>query len=151
MKQEQKEEDPFEDQKQEINALLKEKDIEIETIKIKQFPSGRYQVEIYHKLCDEIEGTKCEIKKIGRILNKVLDNIPTENDEISNMIIDISNNLKNANRQQKLQTDTILNHMTDGVVAFDIKGNITYINPVAKKMLELGEKDNIGFVNLNRS
>lgn len=72
MQEEQREEDPFQDQKQEINALLKEKDIEIEAIKIKQFPSGRYQVEIYHKLCDEIEGTKCNIKKIGRILNKVL-------------------------------------------------------------------------------
>ncbi|MCI8431496.1 MAG: SpoIIE family protein phosphatase, partial [Lachnospiraceae bacterium] len=71
MKEEQKE-DPFANKKQEIQALLKEKEIETEGIKIKQFPSGRYQVEIYHKLCDEIEGTKCEIKKIGRILNKVL-------------------------------------------------------------------------------
>jgi len=72
MKEEQKEEDPFANKKQEIQALLKEKEIETEGIKIKQFPSGRYQVEIYHKLCDEIEGTKCNIKKIGRILNKVL-------------------------------------------------------------------------------
>lgn len=71
-----------------------------------------------------------------------LNNITTENDEINNIIMDISNNLKNANRQQKLQTDTILNHMTDGVVAFDMKGDITYINPVAKQMLELSEKDN---------
>lgn len=72
MKEEQTEEDPFESKKQEIQALLNEKEIETEGIKIKQFPSGRYQVEIYHKLCDEIEGTKCNIKKIGRILNKVL-------------------------------------------------------------------------------
>lgn len=71
-----------------------------------------------------------------------LDNITGDNDEISNMIIDISNNLKNENRQQKLQTDTILNHMTDGVVAFDMLGAITYINPAAKTMLELDEKDN---------
>ena len=71
-----------------------------------------------------------------------LNNITTENDEINNIIMDISNNLKNANRQQKFQTDTILNHMTDGVVAFDMKGDITYINPVAKQMLELSEKDN---------
>lgn len=70
MKEEQ--EDPFADKKQEIQTLLKEKEIEVEAIKIKQFSSGRYQVEIYNKLCDEIEGTKCNIKKIGRILNKVL-------------------------------------------------------------------------------
>lgn len=72
MQEEQREEDPFATQKQEIQTLLKEKEIEIEAIKIKQFPSGRYQVEVYHKLCDEIEGTKCNIKKIGRILTKVL-------------------------------------------------------------------------------
>ncbi len=72
MKEEQKEEEPFVTQKQEIQRLLKEKEIEIEGIKIKQFPSGRYQIEVYYKPCDEIEGTKCNIKKIGRILNKVL-------------------------------------------------------------------------------
>lgn len=72
MKEEQKEEDPFANKKQEIQTLLNEKGIETEGIKIKQFPSGRYQVEVYHKLCDEIEGTKCNIKKVGRILSKVL-------------------------------------------------------------------------------
>lgn len=41
-------------------------------MKIKQAPSGRYFVDVCTKLCDEIEGTKCNIKKIGRILTKVL-------------------------------------------------------------------------------
>lgn len=72
MQEEQKDE-PFASKKQEIQALLNEKEIEIEGIKIKQFSSGRYQVEVYQKLCDEIEGTKCNIKKIGRILNKALE------------------------------------------------------------------------------
>ena len=71
MKEENKE-DLFEIQKQEIQTLLKQKEIEIEHLKIKQVPSGRYFVEVYTKLCDEIEGTKCDIKKIGRILTKVL-------------------------------------------------------------------------------
>ena len=73
MQDEQTEEDTFAIQKQQIKTLLSEKDIEIEDIRMKQFPSGRYQVEVYHKLCDEIEGTKCNIKKIGKILNKVLE------------------------------------------------------------------------------
>lgn len=73
MQDEQAEEDTFAIQKQQIKTLLSEKDIEIEDIRVKQFPSGRYQVEVYHKLCDEIEGTKCNIKKIGKILNKVLE------------------------------------------------------------------------------
>lgn len=67
-----KEEDPFTTKKQEIRALLKEKDIEVEQLKIKQAVSGRYFVEVYTKLCDEIEGTKCDIKKISKILTKVL-------------------------------------------------------------------------------
>ncbi len=70
---EEKNEDPFSVQKQEINRLLKEKEIEIDLLKIKQFPTGRYLVEVYTKICDEIEGTKCNIKKIARILSKVLD------------------------------------------------------------------------------
>lgn len=73
MKEEEKVEEPFETQKKEIQALLKEKDIEIDGIKIKQAPSGRYFVEVYTQVCDEIEGTKCNIKKIARILNKVLE------------------------------------------------------------------------------
>lgn len=66
------EEDIFKDKKQEINTLLKEKNIEISQIKIKQAPSGRYFIDVYTKICDEIEGTKCDIKKIGKILTKVL-------------------------------------------------------------------------------
>ena len=70
MKEEEK--DPFEEKKKEIKALLEQKDIKINQITIKQTPSKRYIVEIYTNLCDEIEGTKCDIKKIGRILSKVL-------------------------------------------------------------------------------
>lgn len=70
--QEEKAKEPFEIQKQEIYALLKEKNISIENLKIKQVISGRYFVEVTTKLCDEIEGTKCDIKKISRILTKVL-------------------------------------------------------------------------------
>ena len=55
MKQEEK--DPFAVQKQEIFNLLKQKEIEnIEQIKIKQNTSGRYFVEVYTSLCNDIEG-----------------------------------------------------------------------------------------------
>ncbi len=40
------------------------------------------------------------------------------------------------------QKDTILEHMTDGVVTFDMQGNLTYINPAASQMLEINESDN---------
>lgn len=72
MKEDIEQEDPFATQKQEIQALLKEKDINIEQIKIKQTNTGKYFIEVYTKLCDEIDGTKCDIKKISKILTKVL-------------------------------------------------------------------------------
>lgn len=72
MKENVEQEDPFATQKQEIQALLKEKDINIEQIKIKQTYTGKYFIEVYTKLCDEIDGTKCDIKKISKILTKVL-------------------------------------------------------------------------------
>lgn len=72
MKEDIEQEDPFATQKKEIQALLKEKDINIEQIKIKQTNTDKYFIEVYTKLCDEIDGTKCDIKKISKILTKVL-------------------------------------------------------------------------------
>lgn len=72
MKEDIEQEDPFATQKQEIQALLKEKNINIEQIKIKQTNTDKYFIEVYTKLCDEIDGTKCDIKKISKILTKVL-------------------------------------------------------------------------------
>lgn len=68
---EQKEEDIFSDKKEEIKKILEQKDITITDINIKQEKSGRYIVDVYTNICDEIEGTKCNIKKICKILTKV--------------------------------------------------------------------------------
>ena len=68
----QEEQLPFENQQKEILNLLKQKGIEVNNIKIKQNNSGRYFVEAFVPLCDDIEGKKCNIKKISKILEKVL-------------------------------------------------------------------------------
>ncbi len=70
MKEEEK--NPFETEEKEIRSLLEQKEITIESMKIKKSASGRYYVEVYTKLCDDIEGNKCNIKKIAKILEKVL-------------------------------------------------------------------------------
>ena len=62
---EQKEDDPYLNQKQEILNLLKQKEIEVNDIKIKQSSSGRYFVEVFAPLCDDIEGKNCNIIKIA--------------------------------------------------------------------------------------
>ena len=78
-------------------------------------------------------------------------------DELTNafdiMTNELSENLNEVNRQKK-QIETILLHMTDGVIAFDMDGSITHINPAATKLLKLTEKDNsfgaiFGKLNIN--
>ena len=54
---------------------------------------------------------------------------------------ELNQKLNEVNRQKR-QIETILLHMTDGIIAFDMQGNIIHINPAAKTLLELKDKDN---------
>lgn len=56
------------------------------------------------------------------------------------MHTELKENLNGVTRQKK-QIEAILLHMTDGVVAFDMKGNIIHINLSAKKLLNISEDD----------
>ena len=70
------------------------------------------------------------------------DGIVEENDaDVYRMLDYLRKNLKKANDEKK-KTDTILEHMTDGVVAFDMDENVTYMNLAAKKLLEIDESKN---------
>ena len=61
--------------------------------------------------------------------------------ESFNEIIDeLKQNLKDVNSEKK-QKETILKHMTDGVITFNMDGKVTYINPAAKQMLEVKTED----------
>jgi len=56
----------------------------------------------------------------------------------------MSKELKNTLNQisrEKSKIETILNYMTDGVIAFNINGQVIHINPVAKAILEIDEFD----------
>lgn len=65
--------DEYEEKKQEIQTLLNQKEINIKDISIKKQKSGRYVVDVYTDICDNLDGTSCEIKRIGKILNKAFD------------------------------------------------------------------------------
>ena len=69
----------------------------------------------------------------------------TEVDELTNaftlMTNELRENLNEVNRQKK-QIETILLHMTDGIIAFDMEGKIMHINPAATDLLNLTEKEN---------
>ncbi len=86
------------------------------------------------------------IKPMSRMLKsagseKSEENLNIENENFEEVIADLQRKLINAN-MQKVQTDSILKHLTDGVISFDREGNVTYINPAAKNLLSLNEKDN---------
>ena len=62
-------------------------------------------------------------------------------DAFSNMNTELNDKLNEASRQKK-QIETILLHMSDGIIAFDLEGEIIHINPAATKLLKLDEEDN---------
>ena len=84
------------------------------------------------------------IKPMSRMLKSAdyteIDYLNTDSEEIEQIADNLQEKIKEAN-QQKVQTETILKRMTDGVISFNIKGEVTYINPAAKQMLELKDTD----------
>ena len=85
------------------------------------------------------KGEDIEIEYLTDAKNK------TEIDKLieafSIMHTELKENLNGVTRQKK-QIEAILLHMTDGVVAFDMKGNIIHINLAAKKLLNITDEDN---------
>lgn len=85
------------------------------------------------------EGTEIdEIKYIEEKKTK------TEIDELvsafNSMTSRVKDNLNEVTRQKK-QIETILLHVTDGIIAFNIEGNIIHINPAATRLLKITSKE----------
>ena len=57
------------------------------------------------------------------------------------MTNELNQKLSEVNRQKR-QIETILLYMTDGIIAFDMDGKVIHINPAAKELLGLNDKDN---------
>ena len=55
--------------------------------------------------------------------------------------LEMRENLKDLDRQKK-QIETILLYMTDGILAFNLEGEITHKNLAAQRLLNLSEEDN---------
>ena len=71
--------------------------------------------------------------------------VRTDVDEIYNAFNIVTETLKenlNEVTRQKNQIETILLHMTDGIIAFNIDGKIIHINPAASRLLRLTESEN---------
>ena len=85
------------------------------------------------------KGEQVDIKYLesGKRKNEIDDLV----NAFSMMNKELKENLNEVTRQKK-QIETILKHMTDGVIAFNISGNIIHINPAAQVFLELMPEDN---------
>lgn len=67
----------------------------------------------------------------------------TEIDDLVNAFEGMTRELKenlNEVTRQKNQMETILRHMTDGIIAFNINGDIIHINPAATKLLKINKE-----------
>ena len=62
-------------------------------------------------------------------------------DAIDVMNSDLKDNINEVIRQKR-QIETILLHMNDGIIAFNIEGKIIHINPAAKTFLNIDTRDN---------
>ncbi len=84
-----------------------------------------------------------DIEQETKYLKKI--KTKTEMDELykafSIMTTELKENLNEVSRQKK-QIETILLHMTDGIIAFDKEGKIIHINPAASRLLEVTENEN---------
>ena len=82
-------------------------------------------------------GDSIKVNEVERNIGEVGD---LEN-AFSIMTNELKQKLNEVNRQ-KNQIETILLHMTDGIIAFNMEGKIIHINPAAKELLGLTDNDN---------
>lgn len=66
-----KEDDPYKVEKEKIQTLLREKEIELKDITIKKEEKGRTIINLYTDICENVDGKQCKSKKIAKILSKV--------------------------------------------------------------------------------
>ncbi|MGP1608334.1 MAG: ATP-binding protein [Clostridium sp.] len=86
-----------------------------------------------------IAGESIVTKKLNQYSHK------DEMDDLLELFLGMDSNLKEnlteATRQKK-EIETILFHLKDGVISFDIHGNISHINNAAKTFLDIDENTN---------
>ncbi|AUG59083.1 two-component system histidine kinase PnpS [Acetivibrio saccincola] len=81
----------------------------------------------------------------GRVLEvKSKDEIGKLTKAFNYMASELKKNLNEVSRE-KNKIETILNYMTDGIIAFNLKGEVIHINPVLKVMLGIKEEWDMNF------
>ncbi len=71
---------------------------------------------------------------------KALDEIGMLTVAFNNMATDLSNTMS-ENEREKNKSNAVLMQMTDGVLAFDLDGNLLHMNPAAETLFEISKED----------
>lgn len=103
---------------------------------------SKYIIYPINKLIKSAEKIKEEDKNVKKLLKSKKVN---EAQDLENVLGVMTTELKEKLSEvstQKNQIETILLHMTDGIIAFNMKGEIILINPAAKKSLSIRPEDN---------
>lgn len=61
----------FPKEKEQIIQLLKQKQIKVNDMIIKREESGRYKITVYTNCCEDVNGEDCVLKTIGQVISKV--------------------------------------------------------------------------------
>ena len=91
------------------------------------------------------------VKNAGKIVSdgdgdekvKLLANGKDNNELMSALdeaTLELKEHLKDVNKQ-KMQIETILLHITDGIIAFNLEGQVTHKNIAAERLLNISESD----------
>ena len=99
---------------------------------------SKYVMYPINKLLESAEEIKKEEPKTTKKTKKKSNNLENV---IDAMTLELKDKLSEVSTQ-KNQIETILLHMTDGIIAFNMKGDIILINPAAKKFLSIRPEDN---------
>ena len=89
------------------------------------------------KLISDAEKMVSNENKIDKKKNK-------DNDEVVNAFNMVTEELKeklNEMTRQKKQIETMILHMTDGIIAFNMQGEVILVNPAATRLLRLLPQD----------
>lgn len=78
------------------------------------------------------------IMLLGIVVSKLV--IRPVNNTFNAMTDELKDKLSEVSKQ-KNQIETILLHVTDGIIAFDMQGEIILINPAARKLLKISPED----------
>ena len=102
---------------------------------------SRYIIYPINKLIQSAEKIAEEDKNAKKLLKNKK---KSEAQDLENVLGVMTTELKEKLSEvstQKNQIETILLHMTDGIIAFNMKGEIILINPAAKKSLSIRPED----------